>query len=274
MFELKFLGTGSAFTLPTSGDFNACDWQSNVLVIAESGKKLLLDCGSDIRFSLCQQGLSYLDIDGIYISHLHADHVCGIEWLAFTTFFDKRCSRPKLFCSSNIAGPLWSQSLRGGLESIEGQKMDLIGYFDLRKVHKNGHFVWEGIRFDLIQVVHVMAERAIKHSYGLMIYENEVREPAHVFFTSDTQFCPNQIRRFYSEADLILHDCETTPFKSGVHAHFEELKGLAPEIKAKMFLYHYHPGAPEKLNPVEHGFAGFVRKGNIFQIDGSKITTP
>ena len=26
-------------------------------------------------------GLGYADIDAVYISHLHADHVGGLEWL-------------------------------------------------------------------------------------------------------------------------------------------------------------------------------------------------
>ncbi len=275
MFQIKFLGVGSAFTLPASGNVNHCDWQSNVLVIAENGKKLLIDCGSDVRFSLQQQGLSYGDIDGVYISHLHADHVCGLEWLAFTTYFDPKCTRPKMFCSATIAGPLWTQSLRGGLESIEGRKMDLTGYFNLRKIPKNGHFVWEDVRFDLVQVVHVMSERSIKHSYGLMIYENG-GSGAKIFFTTDTQFCPNQIKRFYEDADLILHDCETAPFafKSGVHAHYDELTKLDPKFRGKMWLYHYQPGAPEKRNPVVDGFAGFVRKGNVFTVKDKLITAP
>jgi len=268
MFEIKFLGTGSAFTLPKSADLNDCDWQSNLLVIAESGKKLLLDCGSDIRFSLHKQGLSLADIDGIYISHLHADHTGGMEWFGFGTFFSPNTKTPHLYCASSIAGPLWNESLKGGLGPVEEEKIDLNTYFNLHCIKEDGHFIWEGIRFDLIQVVHVMTERAVKYSYGLMIYENKKGSPK-VFWTSDTKFCPETINEYYERADLILHDCETSKFPSGVHAHYTELSGLPDEFKGKMALYHYHPGAPEELDAEGSGFMGFIKKGNVFVVDRS-----
>ncbi|MGL5034855.1 MAG: MBL fold metallo-hydrolase, partial [Microcystaceae cyanobacterium] len=59
--QLLFLGSGSAFTLCSD------NFQSNMLFISESGRKLLIDCGTDIRFSLHKAGLSYQDITDIYI---------------------------------------------------------------------------------------------------------------------------------------------------------------------------------------------------------------
>ena len=67
MSKLLFLGSGSAFTV---GDNN---FQSNILLIHDNNQKLLLDCGSDIRFSLYQAGFSYLDITDIYILIEHFD---------------------------------------------------------------------------------------------------------------------------------------------------------------------------------------------------------
>lgn len=277
MSKIQFLGVGGAFTKPLSGDLNECDFQSNVLVIAGSGKKLLVDCGGDIRFSLMQQGMSHRDIDAVYISHAHNDHVGGMEWFAFSTFFDpgykKEKGRPALYCMATLASPLWNQSLRGGLDSIEGQKMDLTSYFDLRRIPKNGHFVWEGIRFVPVQVVHFMYEQTIKPSYGLLIAEDGVAGPT-VFFTTDTQYCPWQIEKFYGMVDLIFHDCETAKFPSKVHAHYNDLRALAPTHREKMWLYHYQPGAREEFNPVADGFAGFVKKGDIFTFEHGAITCP
>ena len=54
--RIRFLGTGAAFTLD--------NFHSN-MVIEEQGKKLLIDAGGDIRFSLKHVGLSYKDIDCI-----------------------------------------------------------------------------------------------------------------------------------------------------------------------------------------------------------------
>ena len=55
--KLVFLGSGSAFTV---GHDN---YQSNMLMVSKSGKCLLLDCGTDIRFSLNEQGYKHSVID-------------------------------------------------------------------------------------------------------------------------------------------------------------------------------------------------------------------
>ena len=67
--ELRFAGVGSAFTTKEY-------WQSN-MIVSHDGKNLLIDCGGDIRFSLAELNMSYKDIDAVYISHLHADHIGG-----------------------------------------------------------------------------------------------------------------------------------------------------------------------------------------------------
>ena len=64
-------------------------------------------------------------------------------------------------------------------------------------------------------------------------------------------------------SDIIFHDCETAPFRSGVHANFLDLKTLPPEVKRKMHLYHYQD---IKLpDAIAEGFAGFVERGQTFE---------
>ena len=53
-------------------------------------------------------------------------------------------------------------------------------------------------------------------------------------------------------ADIIFHDCETLPFKSGVHAHYEDLKTLDDKTRKKMWLYHYQDnGNSDKISTQE-----------------------
>jgi hypothetical protein len=65
----------------------------------------------------------------------------------------------------------------------------------------------------------------------------------------------------YDKADLIFHDCETG-YKSGVHAHYSDLRGLDAHTKNKMWLYHYNVG--DKPDCTEDGFLGWVQKHQRF----------
>ncbi len=263
MLKIQFIGVGSAFT---SRDY----YQSNALVIADSGKKLLIDCGTHAQFALEELGINNANvgqkIDGVYISHLHADHIGSMEWLALVTYFNPNSPRPKLFAVQSLMSDLWNRSLRGGLETLEGKIANLTDYFDCRPVRINSSFVWENIRFTPVQTVHVVSGMMIQHSYGLII--NEIGSGKKVFFSTDTQFAPYQMRKFYDTCDLIFHDCETAPFKSGVHAHYEDLTTLPEEVKSKMWLYHYQPNPPQ--DSLADGFLGFVEKGQIIEIEATQ----
>ncbi len=249
--KLTFLGTGSAFTV--SGNYH-----SNMILESDTKKILLIDCGSDARHALNELGLSYRDIHSVYISHLHADHVGGLEWLAFTAKFDPAIQKPNLFISEHLVRDLWDKTLSGGLSSIQDEVVTLSSFFHVHAVKEQGFFNWEKTKFTLIQTLHVMSGHAILPSYGLMFAAND----SNVFITTDTQYRPHQIHDFYDSANIIFQDCETSETKSHVHAHYDELVTLPEHIKEKMWLYHYNPC---KLpDAARDGFRGFVQKGQCF----------
>lgn len=253
--KLTFLGAGSAFTI---GDNN---YHSNMILENDRGDRLLIDCGSDVRFSLTEAGYTYRDIHHIYVSHLHGDHVGGLEWLAFSTKFDPSCDRPQLYLCDRLADLLWNKVLSGGLSSIQGQVAQLSTYFHVHPIKENASFFWCGLEIHILQTLHIMSGFAFMPSYGLLFKTKKNT----VLITTDTQFFPNQMRDFYNTADIIFHDCETAATKSKVHAHYDELLTLPEDIRKKMWLYHYNPGPLP--DAVGDGFRGFVKKGQMFNLD-------
>ena len=253
MIKLLFLGSGSAFTV------GADNFQSNMLLISDRGNKLLIDCGSDIRFSLYEAGFSHLDITDIYISHLHSDHVGGLEYIGFSTKFDSRCQKPNLYLSKDVAMKLWNQTLSGGMSSIDGDLAELNTFFEVNYIKPNGYFIWENISFYLIKVFHVDNGYYLMPSYGLFFQINHEK----IFLTTDTQLYLYLMQQYYEDADLIFQDCEIANFPTNIHAHYDQLIKLPKQIKNKMWLYGYQPG---KLpNAKQDNFLGFVKRGQIFE---------
>lgn len=250
--KMTFLGTGSAFTI---GDGN---YQSNVLLTLNNDS-LLIDAGTDIRFSLNELHLSYKNIHNIYITHVHGDHIGGLEWIALNTFFDTEYfGKPTLFASESILKNLWDSSLTGGLSTQSTQESTLHTYFSVHPVSSPGHFRWQKIDFNLVQMVHVFNKFVLMPCYGLLFEYNSAR----IFFSADTQYIPHHLFELYENADIIFQDCETSPIKSGVHTHYNELRLIPAVFKKKMWLYHYNPGILPDAKA--DGFLGFVAKGQCF----------
>lgn len=266
--EIIALGTGSAFTMN--------GYQTN-FIIKRNGKNLLLDCGTDIRFSLQNVGLTFRDIDLVYISHTHADHIGGLEFLGFTRYFTRigeisfnnpfPILLPKLVCERGMVNTLWDNSLKGGMKTLEGIDATIETYFNVIPIDKNSSFVWEGIKFDLIQSLHMSSKYCILDSFGLMFTNPDNGE--RIYITTDVQFAPEKsMKAYYKESDLIIHDCETM-YKSGVHAHYDDLKTLDNDIKSKMKLIHYQDNVLNdwntwSLKAKEDGFLGFIKPGIFY----------
>jgi ribonuclease BN (tRNA processing enzyme) len=253
--KITFLGAGSAFTMKS--------WQTNIL-IEEKGMRLLLDCGSDIRFALRDAGLSYKDIDAVYISHLHGDHVGGTEYLGFCSYFDPNRPKPKLFAHQNVVPRI----LPAGMESLEGLIANIYTFFDVNSLGDNAEFLWQGIRFEIVQSVHIMNGHAIIPSFGLIIHSPTSTKT--IYWTADSQYAPSQLIKFYNDADMIWQDCETYPFKSRVHAHRDDLTQLPANVKEKMLLQHVNdnileangmPTAEALQWAKDTGFLGIAYKG-------------
>jgi ribonuclease Z len=74
--RVTLLGTGTPF--PNTERFGSA------ILVEAAGKKLLFDCGRGVVIRLTQAGLNPKEIDGLFLTHLHSDHVVGIPdvWLS------------------------------------------------------------------------------------------------------------------------------------------------------------------------------------------------
>jgi len=251
--KLTFIGTGSAFTVGTN------NYHSNVLLEAPSGESLLIDCGSDARHALYEQGYSHQNVQDVYISHLHADHVGGLEWLAFNRYFDADCALINLHIHEQLIDTLWEHVLSGGMSSLKGEHATIDTFFNCMPIKSELGFQWQDVDFKTVSMTHVYDNDALVPCFGLFFSVNGKK----ILYTADTQFTPQKLSDYFEQADIIFHECETSKVKTGVHANYQDLKTLDDQIKSKMYLYHYNPG--DLPDAKSDGFQGFVKKGQVFQ---------
>lgn len=83
--KLTFLGTGTSAGVPVLGcscevcrSDNPKDRRWRTAALVEVGDtRLLIDCGPDIRMQLMHQ--PFLPLDGVLLTHIHYDHVGGVD---------------------------------------------------------------------------------------------------------------------------------------------------------------------------------------------------
>ena len=257
--KITFLGSGSAFTHVSE------NYQSNVM-LESSNTNLLIDAGRSIPEAPEEQEFSIDDIKNIFITHNHGDHTKGLEDIGFRRYFGTYPfgqNKPRIYSHYTVLEDLWEHNLSAGMKSMQGCVNTMETYFDTNYLADNSSFKIGKVDIDVIQTVHVVDNRKIVPSYGLMM--NEKNES--VFFTGDSQMNPNQMRTFFEKATVIFHDCELAQYPGSVHAQYHELASLPEDIKAKMWLYHYDTkgGTVELPDALTDGFKGFVTRGQVFE---------
>ena len=83
--KLTFLGTGTSVGVPTIGckcrvctSTDAHDKRLRASALVESGDtRILIDCGPDFRQQML--GLDFKRIDAVLLTHVHYDHVGGLD---------------------------------------------------------------------------------------------------------------------------------------------------------------------------------------------------
>lgn len=235
--ELLILGCGHSESM--------IHFNNNAMVLSEQGN-MLIDCGYTIKHALHAQGLSFNEVDAVYISHVHGDHAYGLERLAYETRY-KLNKKVKLFVHEYTLDVLWENTLKGSLGRNGEGSATIHDYFDVEVVTQ-GYFEFAGNEYRLIEMKHTPG----MPTHGLLINDT-------VFYTTDTSAIPEIIHEL--PFDVCLHDVTLTEYNP-VHASVHSLIEQYPaEIRDKMYLMSYedHWEAYEQL--VNTGFKGFAKQG-------------
>ncbi|MDD3627690.1 MAG: MBL fold metallo-hydrolase [bacterium] len=210
--KITFLGTGGAFTKTL--------FHSNLL-LEFNDTNLIIDFGYLTAKSLSELKFHLANVQNLFITHLHADHIGGIEELAIINrmIYNRKIN---LYIHKDLINPLWD-SIKGGLMHNDEFEANLNDYFNVVPVQKS--FEINGNQFELIKTNHV------KNMLSFGLFFN------NILFTSDTKFDRTLLDEYGYRSNLIIHDCT---FKSNpVHSYYKDLISIPETLKKKMILIHY-----------------------------------
>lgn len=220
-FEVKVIGTGGAFT--------KTQCHTSILIDINK-KKYLLDCGFKVPQTLHDMGISMDEIDGIIISHVHADHTGGLEEFGFMGLYVLK-KKFDLYIAHNLVEELWNKTLAGGMEQLsEGKKGTLDTFFNVNTFNNLEEFEVNGLKVLPTQTLHVNSE---KPSYSFTL-------DGRVFYSADIVFNSKLLEELNNKGiETIFHDCQLFAYEGSVHAALEELATLPIEIRVKIQGLHY-----------------------------------
>ncbi|HSN99303.1 MAG TPA: MBL fold metallo-hydrolase [Candidatus Nanopelagicales bacterium] len=232
-FSVRVVGVGDAFT---SIYYNAC------LLLEGGGTRVLVDAPPALARALRDHARATADpvelgdIDHVIITHLHGDHVGGLEQLLFYRRFVTG-RKVALHAIPEVLAGLWDTRLRGGMEQLMEplssgsssggapyayRSLTLEDYADVRPLGPAGGQIGP-FQVAWRRTIHHIPTSALRLSL----------DGRTLGYSADTAFDPDLVE-WLAESDLFFHETNL-----GVHTPLSSLAALPEDQRERMRLIHY-----------------------------------
>ncbi len=242
--KITMLGTGSAF---------AKAFNNNNAIIEKEGRLLLVDCGITAPTALHELGYGFNDLHAVLITHIHADHIGGLEEFAFQMKFVYG-RKPILYIADTLVQPIWEHSLRGGLQQDEAETLH--DFFDVRPLSIGAHHeLMPGLNVELVPTRHIPN----KPNFSMLFN-------GFFFYSGDTVFDPDLLAGLVRDRNVkvIFHDCQLHP-PGVVHACLPQLLTLPAELQERIYLMHYGDVQPNFIGRT--GAMTFIEQQIAYEVE-------
>jgi ribonuclease Z len=266
--KITLLGTGTPF--PNADRYGAA------ILVEAGGQKLLFDCGRGALIRLTEAGVNPSEVDKLFLTHLHSDHVVGIPDLWLTGWFLGRGEPLKIW------GPKGTQSLAEHLpqafaadiaareappENLPSEGVRI----DAEEIEQGVVYEDGGVRVTAFLVDH----GNVKPTFGYRVdYAGHA-----VVISGDTKFSENLIR-FGKGADCLLHIAwlpdarNPTPPSERTVASAEDAGRIFEAVKPKLAVVYHYKNAEGIAEAVKTEYRGSLVIGqDLMAIDVGKEVT-
>jgi ribonuclease BN (tRNA processing enzyme) len=228
--EILPLGVGEAFAKTL--------FQTNYLVFPGDGEPFLVDFGYTAPRALVAHGIPMGSVTQVLVSHLHADHIGGLEELGFTGAFQWQ-RRARLHVPENLLPLLWDHCLSGGmgqcLRQADGstREADMATYFAVTPVSPGAELAFGSVTVRPFATPHVPG----RCSWGFHLRDRA--SGSSVMLSCDSCFDRANLETYGAGADAVFHDCQLRSNGAHIHATLDELLTLPDAWQRKILLVHY-----------------------------------
>ncbi|MCK6550563.1 MBL fold metallo-hydrolase [Myxococcota bacterium] len=228
-FTVMALGVGDTFTEKH---------HTTALLLEADGVRLAIDCPDTYRRVLADasrtsgRSISLADIDQVLITHVHGDHVNGLEGVAFWKHFVEQ-KKVELVTSPDVRSVLWDQRLRAPMERLwDGQRFHTLGFDD--------YFRFTPLAWGAPITVGPFTITSYRTKHHVPTSAVVVEACGRTLgYSADTAF-DRELVDVLSAADLVVHETNYGP----AHTPYEALATLPERIRRKLRLVHY----PDQLD--------------------------
>jgi ribonuclease Z len=242
----------------------------------------LVDCGSGVTQRLLAAGCPGRDLDSVFLTHLHSDHLVDLFQLVISSWHQGR-QRPQ-----RIFGPRGTRAYVDGLMRLWRAELDQRIAHELRpsavglevevtEFEDGWTMAEKGVSVTAFAVSHA----PVKYAYGFRFEAGGRR----AVFSGDTRKCTEVIEAA-RDADLLVHECfihhemklgpgrtaEGLANVASYHTLSHEVGKVAAEARARcLLLNHFVPtrfDKPALLAEVARDYAGPVLVGeDLMSVD-------
>ena len=245
------LGIGEAFS---ASNYTSC------LALGVDDAWVLIDCPHPIRKMLREGSTKAgipLDLDGmlaVAITHLHADHCCGLEDFGHYSISVLH-RRARLLMHPDVSARVWSGLLSAGMEFSQKQpgttpvRNHFSDYFELTDLDAGRPVAVGPFSIECRRTIHGVPTTAFRITAG----------GRSLGFSADTAYDLTLID-WLAPCDLIVHEA-TTPVHTGVHTPYDKLAALPAALRARMRLTHLPDDFDAASSVIE-----VLRQGQCYEI--------